>query len=127
MLSGRWMLQIRLTRFREAPPYANRAPGLPPHDRASPASAEALVLVLEVVQPLGEEHHDHEEQEENQGGHAHHHAQHLELGDSPVAARALVPDVVLHVAPARGGLGAEGGVRFRRFVHIVLGQKHQSV
>lgn len=100
------MLQIRLTRFREASPSAGQGPA--PQDHGSPASAEALVLVLEVVQPLGEEHHDHEEEEEHQRGHAHHHAQHLELGDGPVAARTLVPDVVLHVAPAHGRFGAEG-------------------
>lgn len=108
VLSARWMLQIRLTRFREASPSAGQGPA--PQDHGSPASAEALVLVLEVVQPLGEEHHDHEEEEEHQRGHAHHHAQHLELGDGPVAARTLVPDVVLHVAPAHGRLGRGVGV-----------------
>lgn len=93
------MLQIKPTRFREVSPSAGRAPEPAPLDRASPASAEAPVLVLEVVQPLGKEHHNHEEQEEDQRGHAHHHAQHLKLGDGPVAACALVPDVVLHIAP----------------------------
>lgn len=106
VLSARWMLQIRLTRFRIVSPSAGPVPE--PRDHGSPASAEALVLVLEVVQPLGEEHHDHEEEEEHQRGHAHHHAQHLELGDGPVAARALVPDVVLHVAPAHGRWGRGG-------------------
>lgn len=88
------------TRFREVSPSAGRVPGPAGHDHASPASAEAFVLILEVVQPLGKEHHDHEEKEEDQRGHAHHHAQHLKLGDGPVAACALVPDVVLYIAPA---------------------------
>lgn len=88
------------TRFREVSPSAGRVPGPAGHDHASPASAEAFVLILEVVQPLGKEHHDHEEKEEDKRGHAHHHAQHLKLGDGPVAARALVPDVVLYIAPA---------------------------
>lgn len=64
-------------------------------------SAKALVLILEAVQPFGKEDDDHEEEDEDQRGHAHHHAHHLELGHRPVAARALVPDVVLHVTPGR--------------------------
>lgn len=53
------------------------------------------------MQPLGKEYDDHEEEDEHQGGHAHHHAHHLELCDRPVAARAFVPDVVLHIAPGQ--------------------------
>lgn len=61
--------------------------------------AKALVLILEVMQPLSKEHDDHEEEDKHQGGHAHHHAHHLELRDHPITTPAFVPDVVLHVTP----------------------------
>lgn len=115
---------------------ASHAPEPVPHGRTSPASAKALVLVLEVVQPLGKEHHDHEEKEEDERSHAHHHTQHLELGDGPVTACALVPDVVLHIAPAQKRF-RERSVRLWRFSETsfvvllllvtVFEQKTQSV
>lgn len=60
------MLQIKLTRFTEVFPSAGHAPERAPHHQALPASAKALVLVLEVVQPFGKEHHDHEEKKEDE-------------------------------------------------------------
>lgn len=74
-----------------------RAP-TPPHTHP-PVSAEAPVLVLEVMQPFGKEDDDHKEEDQDQRGHAHHHAHHLELRHCPITARAFVPDIVLHVTP----------------------------
>ena len=62
--------------------------------------AKLAVLCLEQVELLGEEHRHHEEQEQHEGGRANGHTHHLEVGDDGLAAHALVPDVVLCVAPA---------------------------
>lgn len=62
-------------------------------------SAKTPVLVLEVMKPLGKEDDDHEEEDDDQRGHAHHRAHDLEFRHRPIAARAFVPDVVLHVTP----------------------------
>ena len=64
-----------------------------------PASAKAPVLALKAVQSFGKEDDDHKEEEEHAGGHAHDHAHDLKLGHHLVTASALVPDVILHVAP----------------------------
>lgn len=58
------------------------------------------ILCLEQIELLGEEHSHHEEQEQHEGSRADSHAHHLEVRDDGLAARPLVPDVVLRVAPA---------------------------
>lgn len=89
-------------------PSCHRAGG---HDDSTPSPpgsphslgfAQFAVLRLEQVELLGKEDSEHEEQQQHQRGRAHGHTQHLEVGDDGLAARPLVPRVVLCVAPARG-------------------------